>query len=271
MCEKDDRWVGPRYRSAVSSAAKSALRRVGRNRRFWRRLPDEVGGAKFKASTEGGLRYLTPNLLSIEPELLAFARSYVKPGATVWDVGANLGLFTFAAAGLGGAEGSVLAVDADPWLCEGLRSSARRNDRTGSVSRVSVLNAAVASEVGIAEFHIAGRDRATNALAVHGYRHAMGKVRETQKVLTMTLDWMLERETAPDVIKIDVEGAELDVLAGASVLLSTVRPVLYVEVEDQHRVAVGSLLVKHDYDLIDAKTQQKVAVPTWNVIAVPRG
>ena len=80
---------------------------------------------------------------------------------------------------------------------------------------MQVLPAAVSEEVSVARFHIARRNRATSHL--DGYGTAMaGGVRFTNLVPTVTLDWLAARFPAPDVLKIDVEGAELAVLAGAT-------------------------------------------------------
>src|SRR5687767_11298397 len=102
-----------------------AVARAGRDSAFWRRLPPELGGAKFLASLEGGLKYARTLTSDIDPELLHLARTYVHPGHTVWDVGANVGLFTFAAAGLAGPTGCVVSVEPDAWLAQLLQRSAK--------------------------------------------------------------------------------------------------------------------------------------------------
>lgn len=81
-----------------------------------RRLPKPFSDTRLYVSSEGGLRYLGPSLDKLAPDLLRLVSDYVRPGSVVWDIGANLGLFTFAAAATAGLGGSVLAVEPDPWL-----------------------------------------------------------------------------------------------------------------------------------------------------------
>jgi hypothetical protein len=114
-----------------------------------------------------------------------------------------------------------------------------------------VLPAAVSDEVSVARFLIARRNRATSHL--DGYGTAMaGGVRFTNLVPTVTLDWLADRFPAPDVLKIDVEGAELAVLAGATQLLGHV-PTIICE--------VTGLLTARGYALYDGDRPSGERVP----------
>jgi len=57
-----------------------------------------------------------PTLESVDPTLLRAAAELALPGAVGGDVGANLGLFSFASAGLAGASGQVFAIEPDTYL-----------------------------------------------------------------------------------------------------------------------------------------------------------
>ena len=108
--------------------------------------------------------------------------------------------------------GLVVALEPDAWLVQLLRRSALEQP-AGSAS-VQVVPAAVASEMSIRTLCLADRSRASNHLAEFGTTQT-GGVREQQSVVAVTLDWLLESLPAPSVVKIDVEGAELEVLKGA--------------------------------------------------------
>src|ERR1019366_8153086 len=81
-------------------------------------------------ASEGGLKYLRPRLGGINPILLGLVEEVVSPGDVIWDIGANLGLFTFAAAVAAGGNGHVLAIEPDALLVGMLRRSAATNRDT---------------------------------------------------------------------------------------------------------------------------------------------
>ncbi len=206
----------------------------------------------------------------IDPQLMNTLVEFVHPGHCVWDIGANVGYGTFGAAHLVGGGGSVLAVEPDTWLVSLLRSSA--NSQPNSSGNVTVLAAAVASECGVRTFSIASRSRATNSLAEYGTSQT-GGVAETQTVVTLSLDWLRERFPAPQFLKIDVEGAELEVLRGATSILRRDRPVILCEIGEACADAVSALLRDAGYELFDAENharpRSKLLRATWNTLAIP--
>jgi FkbM family methyltransferase len=213
-----------------------------------RRLPSRFGGLPIYVSPEGGLRYLRPALERTDPVLLDLAFTHVTTAAVIWDIGANVGLFSLASAALAGSEGRVIAVEPDTWLVQLLRRSA---GCPGDKAPVEVFPAAVGDRVGVHKFFIARRSRSTNYLDGYGNSQT-GGWREHQLVPTVTLDWMLDHFLAPDLLKIDVEGAEAAVLSGASRLLAEVRPPMICEVSSKNQIFVTQLLRHHGYLLLDA-------------------
>lgn len=215
-----------------------------------RRLPPPFAGARIYVSSEGGLRYLAKTMAGVDPPLLRLACELVRPGDTVWDVGANMGLFSFAAAVAAGPAGHVLAVEPDTELAGLLRRSAA-DAPAGAPGHapVEVLPAAVSDEQSVARFNIARRNRATSHLAGFGTDMA-GGVRSSQLVPTVTLDWLATRFPAPDLLKIDVEGAELAVLGGGSQVLAR-SPTVICEVMAEHAAAAFDILTGHGYTVYD--------------------
>ncbi|HET9210252.1 MAG TPA: FkbM family methyltransferase [Thermoanaerobaculia bacterium] len=249
---------------------RSLLERLSRGLVLRRRLPAEHGGHVLHVSPDASMRLWRRDLGTADPFLLRMAAGLVRPGMAVWDVGANVGLFAFAASFAAGPSGHVLAVEADGWLAELLRRSAQTTPTT--YARVEVLAAAVADAPGTAELCIARRGRAGNHLRGVPGSTQTGGTREVQRVPVVTLDGLLDSRPAPQVVKIDTEGAELLCLRGAARLLREVRPVLFCEVVSDNAQAVGGLLHGHGYTLFDAAAYPggpPLARPVWNTIALP--
>jgi FkbM family methyltransferase len=234
-----------------------------------RRLPARFGGDTLFVSPAALLKLWWPVLEATDPALFAWAAEFVVAGDVVWDIGANVGLFAFAAAARAGAGGRVIAVEADIWLANLLRKSARQ--LSNRRAPVDVLPVAVSAAVDVASFQIAERGRAANFLAEARGSSQAGGIRETQQVISVTLDWLLERFPAPNVLKIDIEGAELQALGQAQRLLGEARPVILCEVRERHAQAISDLLHAHDYTLYDLAARQRTPVrqATFNTLALP--
>src|SRR5688572_22539499 len=95
---------------------RSLLEGFSRDRVLRRRLPTEYGGHTLLVSPDSALMYWRRDLGRTDPLLLRLAADLVRPGATVWDIGANVGLFSFAAAFQAGRSGYVVAVEPDDLL-----------------------------------------------------------------------------------------------------------------------------------------------------------
>jgi FkbM family methyltransferase len=221
---------------------------------------------------ECGLRYLRTSLESVDPTLLNLALELVKPGAVVWDVGANLGLFSFASAGLAGPEGKVFSIEPDTYLVNLLRRSSRlKNDQA---ARVHVIPCAVSDTLSVAAFNIAERARSSNFLAGHGQTQT-GGVRESQSVITATLDWLATQIPKPDVIKIDAEGADFRVLLGGSQLLREQRPSVVFEGVDEIADKATAFLSKLEYVFFDAdlppQSRSPISRAVRSTLALPAG
>jgi FkbM family methyltransferase len=249
---------------------RTVAERLSRGRSFRYRLPEIYGGCRLCITPEAGLRYWIPSRgIKADETLLRSATETVKPGGVVWDVGANMGLFSFAAAGLAGAAGRVYAFEPDAVMARLLRRSARLNPEAAPVE---IIPCAVAEDLGLAHFEIAQRSRASNAL--EGFQLSQGGgVRELETVVTVSLDWLAERLPPPDVLKIDVEGAELAVFRGARQLLKTKRPILIFELTRPNWDEESHLLGDLGYTLFDSELprseRKPLTAPTYNILGIP--
>lgn len=160
----------------------------------------------------------------VEAELQARLPDLVQRGAVVWDVGAYVGFFTLALARLAGADGLVVAYEADEANVEALQAATVRNE----ITNVEVRPVAVWSAAGTVTFQ-----RSSDAAgAVHG---AVVEAGAGITVAATSLDAETELRRIPDLVKIDVEGGEEEVLIGARRLLAEHRPVVVCEVHLSRR------------------------------------
>ncbi len=248
---------------------RSVAERLSRGRVLKRRLPPDLGGGRLYVTPDAALRFWRKDLGMVDPALLNAARELVKPGDVVWDIGANVGLFCFAAAARAGSRGEILAVEPDLWLVGLLRRSVE--EQPDGSAPVRVLGVAAGDSVGVAEFCIAARGRAANHLLGYGGSQT-GGTRDKQFVVTVTLDWLMERFRPPAVLKIDVEGAEELVLRGGRQILSQAKPAVLIEVYEENAEAVGSLLREYGYKFYDAELPREqrrpLKRPAYNTIAI---
>jgi FkbM family methyltransferase len=239
-----------------------------------RRLPGKFQNLLIYVSPEASLRYWLPNLASVDPMLFDMALELVKAGQVVWDIGANVGLFSFCASALAGPSGSVLAIEPDFWLAHLLTRSARGlSQHRLTAAPVSVVCAAVAEHTSVRELQIAERGRAANHLAQIQGSTQSGGSRYSQQTVTVSLDFLLEHFPPPSVLKIDAEAAEIEVLSGSAKLLRTVRPIIWCEVSPENSQAVGDLLRERGYEIYAAALQPSERSPlrraSWNTLAIP--
>jgi FkbM family methyltransferase len=228
------------------------LKTISRRVVLKRRLPPEFARTPLFVSPSSALAYWRRDIARADPFLLSMVRELVRPEMTVWDIGANVGLFSFAAASLGA---QVLAVEADIWLANLINRSVRLNGLP-----VTVIAAAVSDRPGVSKLYLSDEGRASNSLNGCGF---------AQTVVTLTLDWLLEQFAAPQVLKIDVEGMEYAVLKGARKVLQA-RPVIFCEVSEDYNL-IGELFRRADYKLYAAReaNRQPLQRPSRDTLAIP--
>ncbi len=160
-----------------------------------------------------------------EEEMISLFRP--KEGDTVVDVGAHMGRYTIPSSKSVGASGKVIAVEAHPHNFRILQHNLRLNKLTN----VDALNWAVYSKKARLKLYLPDEDSGytmhhslmTNYLTTKYSKEIEGKYIEVE---ADTLDNLLKSRniTTADWIKIDVEGAEYEVLKGAKEILSANKP-----------------------------------------------
>ena len=144
---------------------------------------------------------------------------HLRPGMTAVDVGAHIGFFASKAARIVGTAGRVLALEPSPENLPFLRRNVARN----GLGNVAIHNVAASSETGRRTFNITGSSDSGGF-----YQHPLTHTVETFVVDTVRLDDLLEGPV--DAVKIDVEGAELEVIAGMERVLEENRQMtLWIE------------------------------------------
>ena len=143
-----------------------------------------------------------------------------SPGSTVVDVGANIGYNTLYAARRVGPAGRVIAVEPSP---DNLAVAAH-NVGAARLSNVVIRPVAAGRSSGHRDFYVRGDTSAVNSFfPTSCYAEVTGVL----KVPVERLDDLVDGDA--DLVKIDVEGAELDVLEGMERLLQSPRLALIVE------------------------------------------
>jgi len=151
-----------------------------------------------------------------EPDVSPTLQSLLRKGVCFYDIGAHLGFYGLMASRM--ACHPVFAFEPDPENAAVCRQIFVRNS-----ALVEVIEAAVCDSDGSVTFARSGGINIGGKICDDGPLH----------VPCVTLDAFVRSHPAPDVIKIDVEGAELQVLEGAAYLLRDRRPTLMVEVHDE--------------------------------------
>lgn len=152
---------------------------------------------------KGAAHYILPGLC--EFRAMSFAAHLLRQGDVLADVGANVGAYALLGA-TAGAE--VISLEPSPDTFRYLERNVRLN---GLSHRVSPLNVAAGQEEGVLPF--------TEGLGMENHLCPIGPGATTVPVTVTTLDQALQGR-APTLLKVDVEGSEAQVLAGAKETLA---------------------------------------------------
>jgi FkbM family methyltransferase len=201
-----------------------------------------------------------------EPEVQELLSKVLDPGMVYYDVGANVGFFGVIAARLLGPSGRVVCFEPLPANARQIEYNAKLNGFVNIVVRCEALGGSNRVET----FN-------TSIEPTWGSLSSVGKAPEQAlgkiSVDVRTLDALCVPDglPLPDVIQVDIEGAEAEFLEGARMTLTTHRPILVIEL---HRTndAVTAILERFGYVCAVLGSSLPVHDVTWdaNIVAVPQ-
>lgn len=161
---------------------------------------------------------------TFEPHCLRYLRLCSRPGATIVDVGANIGVYTLESSLVVGPTGRVISIEAAPRNAQALR----RNIELNGMENIVVLETAVGEITSSATLALS----AGGNLGMFTLGAASGE--KEYRVAVRRLDDLLaeKRVDKVDLIKMDIEGSEYHALLGAVGTLSRHRPTLVIELNE---------------------------------------
>jgi len=253
----------------LKSAVAEIARKITGPVLFQKSLPEAFGQQKIWVTSRSDLRLLYPGFKQSSQDLLTIAQTYVKTGATIWDIGSNLGIFTFCSAMATGKNGRVYSLEADSRYADiQSRSQEQLNQKAG---QVIILCAAAADRAGILQLNRPKKGHSRNHLEIVQGNDA-GATESQKQVVTLTLDWLLEYWEKPDFVKIDVEGAELLTIQGSIHLFEQIRPMAYIECAPENTHEMTRFFKKRGYHLYridEAGNETEVDSFCFNTLVKP--
>ncbi|MEG4454186.1 FkbM family methyltransferase [Microcoleus sp. N9_A1] len=267
-------------------------------REFYKKDPTSPDWKWAKLAANSSVTYLPVEkdlLLAVEPSfrsivtgvLLAegdwfehemeFWRNSIKPGMTVIDVGANVGVYTFTAARRVGTTGRVLAVEPFTGCLRCLEETCKINE----FDWVTICAGAASDRIGTARLQLYAATE-LNEIVTGDAAQSM-QIGSFEEVPCFTLDSLVEQENVNrvDYLKIDAEGHEMSVLIGSEKILSEFCPIILYENIAMSRgsnLPVADYLKSKGYKLFRYQPYAQELIPinssdelegNLNVIAVP--
>lgn len=201
----------------------------------------------------------------VEIEVQEAMRRLLRPGDTVVDVGANIGFFSLLAARLVGPQGRVYAVEPAPENVAAIRANTELN----GVANVEAVEVAAGAAAGRSRLLVV-EDQSWSMMESQG-DHPLGKERIEVEVAPVDDLVGQGRIAPPRLVKIDVEGAEPDVLRGARRTLAEHRPAVICELHGTNE-PVAEALEAAGYELTNLEGPDPVreAAPDIHVLGLPQ-
>ena len=192
----------------------------------------------FVAKIEGLRFYVRKNYedyfvaLSLEDRIIEFAKTLLNAGDVFVDVGCHIGKYSVIIANHVGTQGKVYAIDANPENIAVLK----KNIALNRLTNITIINKAVSDKEGITKFYLRPSSGMGSLSATEGPKSITVNVN--------TLYNELKEVDKIDLMKIDVEGEEVNVINGAGLLLERTRNLIIECHSPSYRDSIESIL--HD-------------------------
>lgn len=213
-------------------------------------VPVRFAGIPFPVHVQASrnLRELLTRRYDAEAEETEWLRARWAGWSWLFDVGANIGFFSWAGLAANPSLRCHL-FEADPRNVATLRRTARA---AGDAARgVEIVEVALGREAGRREFvtdPVTGKAGGlVSDVDPRAFLERQGLVAAPTLVEVSTLDAFADRADGPGLLKVDVEGAEVEVMAGGAALLARLRPAVLVEVRDETWPAIRDLMTAAGY------------------------
>lgn len=164
-----------------------------------------------------------------EPGVQGILADFLRPAWVAYDVGSYLGFFALAMARAVGSAGHVVAFEPDPENTARLRENVSRNKME---TQIQVVNAAawrpLAGDPVL--YRQGGKARSRGGIEADGISPVLASGERILVPCTSLDDFIAQGNPVPQLLKIDVEGGECAVLAGAETLVTKGKPLIICEV-----------------------------------------
>ena len=191
---------------------------------------------------------------SWEPKIANLLTKYGKEGTTAVDMGAYIGTHTMSLVDVVGPKGKVVAFEPQPWAYNGIKKTLAKN----KIKNTRVINAGVSDKKNTLRFC----SDSSGSSSLCQERRPSSKWKEVYDVPVVTLDSLKLKNVS--VMKIDVEGHELNALIGSKKTIIDSKPVILLEVwrkRTNRLQQIKTFLKSINYDLKHISADDFICFP----------
>lgn len=217
-------------------------------------IPIKINGSKMYVYQNDCLWLIYNH--DYEPTFTKMVKTNVNKGDIIIDVGANIGYFTLLFARLVGCTGKVYAFEPEPTNFKILE----RNVQVNGFENVILQNTGISDTNGKTKLYLRGKNNIGNNSIFYNSSYSKSVEIKLQK-----LDDIINEKT--DVVKIDVDGAEGNVLFGMKNIIEKWRPKIFLELSPNPDMKISgreylSFLIRYGYSFYELDEISKVVTNT---------